>query len=42
MSKLVNDALVIAWLNTLRFTRPPIAFIASMVLFPLPMLFLAR
>jgi ABC-type multidrug transport system permease subunit len=42
MPKLVSDALVIAWLQALRSMRPPLPFLAGALLFPLPMLFLAR
>jgi ABC-2 type transport system permease protein len=42
MSKFVSDALVIARLQALRTMRPPLAFLSGMLLFPLPMLFLAR
>jgi ABC-2 type transport system permease protein len=40
--KLVNDAIVIAWLQALRSSRPRLAFLSGLILFPLPMLFLAR
>ncbi|MGH2587609.1 MAG: ABC transporter permease [Dehalococcoidia bacterium] len=42
MAKLLDDALVIAWLHAHRLTRPPVAFLLGMILFPVPMLFLAR
>lgn len=42
MIKLVNDALLIAWLQSVRSMRPPIAFLLPVLLLPLPMLFLAR
>jgi ABC-type multidrug transport system permease subunit len=40
--KLVNDAITIAWMQALRSMRPPLVFVMGMLLFPLPMLFLAR
>lgn len=42
MHKLVSDALVIAWMQALRSTRPPLSALSGMLLFPLPLLFLAR
>lgn len=42
MAKLVNDALLIAWMQAVRSMRPPIAFLLPVLLLPLPMLFLAR
>src|SRR5438105_2664152 len=42
MAKVVDDTLTIAWLQTLRSSRPLFIWLFELLLLPLPLLFLVR